>query len=82
MVAGSIAIVVALVFLILLPLFHAVFKIPKRLHHRINIFAPMIIGTVIGIITMSTVNIRFGCIIVAGGLMAGLVSIKLRDWNL
>ncbi len=79
---ASSAVVGAIVFLILLAVYHTVFKTPRDLQPKINILGPMIIGGVIGILFVVIGEFRTGLLIIASGLLAGLISMKMRDMHL
>lgn len=79
---ASSAIVGAIVFLLLLAVYHTVFKTPKELVAKINIVGPMIIGGVIGIVLVVIGEFRIGLLTIASGLIAGLISMKMRDMHL
>ncbi len=78
---ASIAFIGAIAFLLLLALFHAIFKTPKEYHFRINTIGPVIAGGLIGVVVAITVNLQIASLIVAAGLIACLAAMKFRDWH-
>ncbi|MBT7788299.1 MAG: hypothetical protein HN757_05410 [Calditrichaeota bacterium] len=75
-------IVGAIVFLLLLAVYHTAFKTAKQNIARINIIGPMIVGGVFGVILVVLGEFRLGLQVIASGLLAGLISIKMRDMHL
>ncbi|MDP8238531.1 MAG: hypothetical protein P9X24_05540 [Candidatus Hatepunaea meridiana] len=65
-------------FFIVLAIIYAVFKVHRRFQRRINIFAPMIVGGLLGLIVMPFDSEIAGVIVCMGVFVGALVFVVTR----